>query len=120
MKSRLFKKFFFTTAIIVTVCLTVTLTILSFVISNYFSREKYELLSSNCQSVSEIALFDINSSNLLIYDGSIITECPFMRHDYTYQKVITIDDDGNMCNDDGFYIEKTYSVVLGSQPKTED
>ena len=63
MKSRLFKKFFFTTAIIVTVCLTVTLTILSFVISNYFSREKYELLSSNCQSVSEIALFDINSSN---------------------------------------------------------
>jgi len=50
--------------------------------------------------------YDINSSNLLIYDGSVITECPFMRHDYTYQKVITIDDDDNVCNDDGFYIER--------------
>ena len=63
MKSRLFKKFFFTTAIIIMVCLTVTLTILSFVVSNYFSKEKYELLTNNCRSVADIALFDFNSSN---------------------------------------------------------
>ncbi len=62
---KLFKKFFFTTSIIIVFTLTISVTILSFVISNYFSREKYELLSDNCESVARIAAIDFNSSNFI-------------------------------------------------------
>ena len=63
MKSKLFNKFFFTVAVIIIVSFTVILTTLSFVISNYFSREKYTLMSESCTSVSRLVSSDINSSN---------------------------------------------------------
>lgn len=50
--------------------------------------------------------YDIKFNNTLIYSGGNIDLCSFLRHDFTYQKVITIDDEGNKCNDDGFYIER--------------
>ncbi len=60
---KLFKKFFFTTSAIILVSLTVTIGILSFAVANYFSREKFDSLSKNCDSVSRIVLADINSIN---------------------------------------------------------
>lgn len=60
---KLFKKFFLTTSVIILVSLTVMMSILSFFISNYFSREKYNLLKDNCEAVSRIVLADISSSN---------------------------------------------------------
>ena len=50
--------------------------------------------------------YDIKFNNTLIYSGGNTDLCSFLRHDFTYQKVITIDDEGNKCNDDGFYIER--------------
>ncbi len=60
---KLFKKFFFTTAVIILISLTVMISIVSFAISNYFSNEKFELLKDNCEAVSKIAVADMNSSN---------------------------------------------------------
>lgn len=60
---KLFKKFFFTTSVIILVSLTVMMSILSFFISNFFSREKYVLLKDNCEAVSHFVAADINSSN---------------------------------------------------------
>ena len=44
MKLKLFKKYFFTTALIIIFSLTVMMMILSFVLNNYLSRTKYETL----------------------------------------------------------------------------
>lgn len=63
MKSKLFNKYFLTVSLIIIVSFTTVLTILSFVISNYFSKEKYQLLKDNCASIAEIASVDITSSN---------------------------------------------------------
>ncbi|MBE6805810.1 MAG: HAMP domain-containing histidine kinase [Ruminococcaceae bacterium] len=63
MKSKLFNKFFFTISAIIIVSLTVVLAVISFVISNYFSKEKYTLLNENCTSVSRMVVSEINSSN---------------------------------------------------------
>lgn len=60
---KLFKKFFFTTAVIILVSLTVMISIVSFAITNYFSNEKFDLLTQNCNSVSEIVLADRTSAN---------------------------------------------------------
>ncbi len=63
MKSKLFNKFFLIVSIIIIVSYATVFAILSFVISNYFSKEKYELLQDNCISVAKIASIDANSSN---------------------------------------------------------
>lgn len=70
---KLFKKFFFTTALIILVSLTVMISIVSFAVSNYFSREKFELLSESCKSVSNIAVADMNSMNFRRNLYNIIT-----------------------------------------------
>ena len=44
MRLKLFKKYFFTTALIIIFSLTVMMMILSFVLNNYLSRTKYETL----------------------------------------------------------------------------
>lgn len=62
MKSKLFKRYFLTTAAIILFCLTFMLLILSVVISNYLARDKYELLEKNCRSVSVVATTDYNSA----------------------------------------------------------
>lgn len=60
---KIFKKFFFTTALIILVSLTVMISIVSFAVSNYLSNEKFELLSQNCDSVSILVKMDMNSVN---------------------------------------------------------
>lgn len=50
--------------------------------------------------------YDVSTNNHLCYKDSEYNLCDYARHDYTYQKVITIDDEGNECNDDGLFIEK--------------
>ncbi len=70
---KLFKKFFFTTAVIILVSLTVMISIVSFAITNYFSNEKFELLKQNCNSVSKIVAADMNSANFKRNLYNIIT-----------------------------------------------
>lgn len=53
MKLKLFKKFFFITALIISFSLTVMMVILSFVINNYLSKTKYATLKQCCFEVTE-------------------------------------------------------------------
>lgn len=51
--------------------------------------------------------YDVCINNELVYiPNKDYNPCPYARHDFTYQNVITIDDEGNKCNDDGFFIER--------------
>lgn len=60
---KLFKKFFFTTSVIILVSLTILTSILSFAISNYFTAEKFRLLEDSCETVSYFVSADMNSVN---------------------------------------------------------
>lgn len=62
MKSKLFKRYFLTTAAIILFCFTFMLLILSIVISNYLAKDKYKLLDDNCNSLSIIAAAEYNSA----------------------------------------------------------
>ena len=53
MKLKLFKKYFFTTAIIIMFSLTAMMMILSVVLNNYITKSKYETLTKACNEVSE-------------------------------------------------------------------
>ena len=63
MRLKLFKKLAVTIGIVILISMSVIVMILSIVISNYFSNEKYAELIQNCESVAEITLKDMNSSN---------------------------------------------------------
>ena len=67
MKLKLFKKYFFTTAIIIVFSLTVMMMILSFVLNNYLAKTKYEVLNKSCNEVteylSELSEGEINSED---------------------------------------------------------
>lgn len=52
MKLKLFKKYFFTTAVIIAVSLAGMLVILSFVLNNYFAKTKSQTLNQCCNEVS--------------------------------------------------------------------
>jgi len=75
-------------------------------------------LNNRCVSINELAKkYDVNINNELIYvPDNGYNPCPYKRHDFTYQNVITIDEEGNKCNDDGFYIERnadgTYTLYI--------
>lgn len=60
--------------------------------------------------------YNVSTNNNLHYDISDCSICEYARHDYRYQNVITIDDEGNKCNDDGLFIEKnidgTYTLYI--------
>ena len=60
--------------------------------------------------------YDISTNNNLIYIKPSIKNCNYERHDFRYQKVFTIDEEDNKCNDDGLYIEKnkngTYTLYI--------
>ena len=60
--------------------------------------------------------YDISTNNNLIYVKPCIKKCNYERRDFRYQKVFTIDDEDNKCNDDGLYIEKnkngTYTLYI--------
>lgn len=53
MRLKLFKKYFFTTALIIVFSLTIMMMILSFVINNYLAKTKFETLNRCCVQVSE-------------------------------------------------------------------
>ena len=53
MKLKLFKKYFFATAIIIFFSLAVMLMILSFVLNNYIAKNKYESLTKSCNEAIE-------------------------------------------------------------------
>ncbi|MBE6769698.1 MAG: HAMP domain-containing histidine kinase [Ruminococcaceae bacterium] len=61
MKSKLFKKYFLTTSLIILFSVTFMLLILSVAVTNYLAVDKYRLLEDNCTSVSKIAVSDANS-----------------------------------------------------------
>lgn len=63
MKFKLLNKLFGTTLAIFLVSLIITSTLLNFVISNFFSKEKYSALEKNCIAVSQIVKTDFNSAN---------------------------------------------------------
>lgn len=63
MKSKLFKKYFLTTSLIILFSVTFMLLILSVAVTNYLAVDKYRLLEDNCISVSKIAVSDANSSS---------------------------------------------------------
>jgi len=75
-------------------------------------------LNNRCVSINELAKkYDVNINNELIYvPDNGYNPYPYKRHDFTYQNVITIDEEGNKCNDDGFYIERnadgTYTLYI--------
>lgn len=53
MKLKLFKKYFFTTSLIIVFSLSVMMMILSFALNNYLAKEKYKSLSISCTEVTE-------------------------------------------------------------------
>ena len=62
MHFKLFKKLVITIGLVIIISLSAIVMILSFVVSNYFSDEKYVQLSQNCDSVAEVVMNDINSA----------------------------------------------------------
>lgn len=63
MRLKLFKKYFFTTSVIILTCLTVTMLILSFVLNNYIADSKHETLSKACTMVSEYIMDSKETEN---------------------------------------------------------
>lgn len=53
MKLKLFKKYFFTTSLIIVFSLSVMMMILSFALNNHLAKEKYKSLSISCIEVTE-------------------------------------------------------------------
>lgn len=60
--------------------------------------------------------YDVTTNNDLIYVKHNLKPHNYEISDFRYQRVFTIDDEGNKCNDDGLYIEKnkdgTYSLYI--------
>lgn len=52
MRLKLFKKYFFTTSVIILICFSVTVLILSTVVNNYIIKTKTETLINSCEEVS--------------------------------------------------------------------
>ncbi len=63
MKLKFFKRLFLTLSVILVISLFIILTTSSFLVSNYFSREKFEFLNVNSAAVADIAVMDMNSIN---------------------------------------------------------
>lgn len=64
MRLKLFKKYFFTTSVIIITSLTVTMLILSFVLNNYIAQSKHETLWKACTMVSEYIMDSESSENI--------------------------------------------------------
>ncbi len=104
MKSKLFNKFFFTISVVIIISFTTVLAILSFVVSNYFSKEKYELLQENCSSIAEIASVDITSSNFKRNIYNIIR----VQNKVSDIDIFISDNNGNvlLCGCDGYLMDE--------------
>ncbi len=104
MKSKLFNKYFLTVSVIIIVSFATVLAILSFVISNYFSKEKYELLKDNCVSIGEIASVDITSSNFKRNIYNIIR----VQNNVSDIDIFISDTEGNivLCGCDGYLMDE--------------
>ena len=71
------------------------------------------------KSAAEAAGMELESI-IVKFDGQSISSAEELVALLEYYEKGTEVEVVAMIDDDGFYIEKTYSVVLGSQPKTED
>lgn len=87
----------------------------------YNDKKHVQLLAKRFQDIiitvdELIDKYDVSYNNNLLYIKQDTNICEYMRHDYRYQKVFTIDDEGNECNDDALYIEKnkdgTYTLYI--------
>ena len=78
LKLKIFKKYFFITAVIIVICLVFMTTILGFIISNYLVSEKRSSLKECCNSISELSstgqLDDEQFLNVLGYVAPIVTK----------------------------------------------
>lgn len=63
MKLKFFRRLFITISLIIIISLFIILTTSSFLVANFFSREKFESLYVNCSAVADIAVTDMNSIN---------------------------------------------------------
>ena len=63
----------FTTTVIILVSMTLIAGVLTFLVSNYFSNEKFKLLQDNCNAVSKIFINDIHSNNFKKNAYNLIT-----------------------------------------------
>ncbi len=63
MKFKFFRRLFLTISVIIVISLFIILTTSSFLVANYFSREKFEFLNVNSSAVADIAVTDMNSIN---------------------------------------------------------
>ena len=87
----------------------------------YNDKKHVQLLAKRFQDIiitvdELIDKYDVSYNNNLLYIKQDTNICEYMRHDYRYQKVFTIDDEGHECNDDALYIEKnkdgTYTLYI--------
>ncbi len=63
MKPRLFKKFFFTTSLIIILSLTAMMVILTFVYNDYLSSSNYKTLKKTCHSIADYSEAVLDMSN---------------------------------------------------------
>ncbi len=61
-----FKKYFLAISLTFLICLTAIVVILSFLINNYLSKDKFESLSVSCDTLSSYALSDYQNENYRI------------------------------------------------------
>ena len=83
MKSKLFKKYFLTTSLIILFSVTFMLLILSVAVTNYLAVDKYRLLEDNCASVSKIAVSD---KTFTAHTGDLLFVNPLEVHSITVNK----------------------------------
>ena len=114
MRLKLFKKLAVTIGIVILISMSVIVMILSIVVSNYFSNEKYAQLSQNCESVAEIALKDMNSTNFRRNIFNIIA----VQNKVSNVDTFICDSNGEIvvCGCDKFFTEDECMHSFGSVP----
>jgi len=73
MKNKLFKKFYLSTVASVVISLSLIMILLDFSVSSYLSKEKKQLLTENCKTVSSIVTNSIGQSNFNILITNVVT-----------------------------------------------
>ncbi|MEG1886937.1 MAG: HAMP domain-containing sensor histidine kinase [Oscillospiraceae bacterium] len=72
MKNRLFKKFYVSTVVSVIISLSLLMILLSFSVSQYLSREKKQLLTENCKTISNVATETVGNSDFNAVMANVI------------------------------------------------
>lgn len=72
MKNKLFKKFYLSTIFSVIISLSLIMVLLDFSVSNYLSKEKRQLLSENCKTVSSVVTNSMGQADFNKLVSSIV------------------------------------------------